>query len=121
MYLYIAAPFSQVIGVSNIARLMDVNIAKAKTLQEQTRVGEEELKKYFDGYDKVGCYFIEDTEFFHPPIHLEALRKSWSFYAPQSFVSLSREAVQWFAAEGTTSSGLALMRDDVSISAGKKL
>lgn len=119
MYIYIAAPFSQVIGVSNITRLMDVSIAKAKTLQEKTHVDEQELRKYFDGYDKVGCYFIENTKFFHPPIHLEALRESWSFYPPQSFVSLSREAVQWFAAKGTTNSSLAVTRGDASISAGK--
>jgi len=121
MYLYIAAPFSQVIGVSNIARLMDVNIAKAKTLHTKTRVSEEELNQYFDGYDKVGCYFIESTEFFHPPIHLESLRQSWSFYPPQSFVSLSREAVQWFAAKGTTNSSVALTRGDAPISAGKNI
>ncbi|CAA6606101.1 hypothetical protein MTBLM1_80017 [Rhodospirillaceae bacterium LM-1] len=120
MYLYIAAPFSQVIGVSNIARLMDVSIAKAKTLQEKTRVDDEELNQYFDGYDKVGCYFIDETDLFYPPIHLEVLRESWSFYPPQSFVSLSREAVQWFAANGTTNSSVALRRGDASMPTGKK-
>jgi predicted transcriptional regulator len=121
MYLYIAAPFSQVIGVSSIARLIDVNIAKAQELQDKTHLSLKELTQYFDGYDKVGCYFIESTELFHPPIHLESLRESWSFYAPQSFVSLSREAVQWFSANGTTNSSLALTRCDASMSAGKNI
>lgn len=120
MYLYIAAPFSQVIGVSNITRIMDVDLAKAKTLQEKTQVGEKELVQYFGGYKTIGCYFIERPEIFHPAIHLEALRESWSFYPPQSFVSLSREAVEWLAAKGTANSRLPLTRGDASISAGKK-
>lgn len=120
MYLYIAAPFSQVIGVSNITRIMDVDLAKAKTLHEKTQVDEKELVQYFDGYKTIGCYFIENPEIFHPAIHLEALRENWSFYPPQSFVSLSREAVQWLAAKGTANSKLALTRGDASISVGNK-
>lgn len=119
MYLYVAAPFSQVISVSKITKIKDVDLAKAKKLHDKTRLDEMELVKYFEGYNNIGCYFIEDTEIFQTAISLETLRKSWSFYAPQSFVSLSREAVQWFAAEGTANSGLALKHGDASISVGK--
>ena len=120
MYLYVAAPFSQVIGVSKITQIKDVDLAKAKKLHEKTRLGETELVKYFEGYDKIGCYFIEDTEIFQTAISLESLRKSWPFYPPQSFVSLSREAVQWLAAEGTANSGLALKRGEAPSSMGKE-
>lgn len=120
MYLYVAAPFSQIIGVSKIIRIMDVDLTEAKTLQENTHVNEKELVQYFHGYKTVGCYFLEEPETFHPAIHLKALRESWSFYPPQSFVSLSREAVEWLDAKGTANSRLALTRGDAPISAGKK-
>lgn len=120
MYLYVAAPFSQVIGVSNITRIIDVNLAKAKKLKKETLLEDCELTSYFDGYEEVGCYCIENTKLYHSAIDLEELRNSWSFYPPQSFVSLSWEAVQWFAAKGTANSRSALTRGDASISAERK-
>ena len=120
MYLYIAAPFSQVIGVSNITRIVDVNLSTAKTLKNETLLKDSEMVSYFDGYQEVGCYFIENTRLYHSPIDLEELRNVWSFYPPQSFVSLSWEAVQWFAAKGTANSRSALTRGDAAISAERK-
>jgi predicted transcriptional regulator len=102
MYIYMAAPFSQVIGVSNITRLIDVSIEEAKALRDKTGIDDKELRKYFDGYESVGCYFIDNTQYFNPAISLESLRDEWSFYPPQSFVSLSQEAVSWFSTKAAT-------------------
>lgn len=120
MYIYVAAPFSQIIGVSSIKKVVDVDLTKANELKECTHVGEKDLVQYFNGYETVGCYFIEKPQIFHPAIHLEALRESWSFYPPQSFVSLSREAVEWLDVNSAANSRLVRTRGDASISAGRK-
>lgn len=120
MYIYVAAPFSQIIGVSSINKIIDVGLTQAKELKECTHVGENDLIQYFNGYKTVGCYFIEKPQIFHPAIHLEALRENWSFYPPQSFVSLSREAVEWLDTYAAANTRLVRTRGDASISAGKK-
>ncbi len=102
MYLYVAAPFSQLIGVSMITQTIDVDLTNARALQEKTQVSESVLTQYFEGYKTIGCYFIEKPLLFDPAIDLNELRDIWSFYPPQSFVSLSREAVQWLSAKGKT-------------------
>ena len=96
MFVYIAAPYSEVIGVFIIKNLTAVKLDDALTMTSTSHVSEDETKKYFEGYQTVGCYVIEPTKLFNKPITLEQVRKTWAFYPPQSFVTLSMSASNWF-------------------------
>jgi predicted transcriptional regulator len=99
--LYISAPYSDVIGFAKIARLTEVDFREASNLHRESHVSDKELREYFEGYKIIGCYFIREIKLFNSPVALKELRDSWSFFPPQSFVSLSREAASWFESKKT--------------------
>ena len=90
------------IAAANITKIMDVDLAQAKAMKQKTQVDDDDLVEYFKGYNTIGCYFIEEPKFFQSVIQLEELREKWFFYPPQSFISLSREAVEWLTCKSSS-------------------
>ena len=67
------------------------------TLLSESCLTADQVTEYFEGYEYVGCYEVEQMTFLTNPIHMLAIRQAFRFFPPQSFVSLSRDASAWIA------------------------
>lgn len=95
MFFYIGAPYSELIGYSFIKKVTRINLSEALELVDGACITRDELEKYFQGYGEIGCYQVYDITLFKAPISLADLRGETGFSPPQSFVSLSMQAMRW--------------------------
>ncbi|TKB63230.1 MAG: hypothetical protein E8D47_13115 [Nitrospira sp.] len=95
MFVYICAPYSELIGFCSIKKLRRINLREGLQILGQSGLTREDLEAYFLGYEEIGCYSISHISLFRTPLSLESLRNQAGFSPPQSFVSLSRRASGW--------------------------
>jgi predicted transcriptional regulator len=94
-FVYVASPFSEILGMFSIAQLKQVSLSEALQLAQSAAISEAELRVYFDGYQSIGCYSVGDISLFRKPVTLGTLRDVCRFYPPQGFISLSQKASEW--------------------------
>jgi predicted transcriptional regulator len=104
MYLYVAAPHSELIGFVYVNALHTIVLNEGIRLLTKTGLTRDELESYFTGYENLGCYAVSPTTLLKPALSLEALRAGSGFSPPQNFVALSRRASDWLAQQPTESS-----------------
>lgn len=95
MFVYIGAPYSELIGFCAIKNLREITLKQALGLLPRSGLTREDLEAYFLGYREIGCYSISHVSLFRTPLSLEILRSRSGFSPPQSFVSLSCRASSW--------------------------
>jgi predicted transcriptional regulator len=94
-FVYVASPFSEILGMFQIAHLKPVTLSEALQLAQSAAISEAELRVYFTGYQSIGCYSVGDISLFRNPVTLATLRGVCRFYPPQGFISLSQKASEW--------------------------
>jgi predicted transcriptional regulator len=94
-FIYVAAPFSQILGSFTVANIRPISFPESATIAGEGRISTSELRNYFEGYESIGCYTIELLNLFIEPISLVEIREMFTFFPPQSFVSLSSASSDW--------------------------
>ncbi|MDR7033108.1 hypothetical protein [Mesorhizobium sp. BE184] len=95
VFVYVASPISEIIGFFNAKYIQQITLPEALNIASEAQIDADELKKYFRGYNTVGCYAIHDNMIFDEAIKLSELREHFDFFPPQSFVALSYESSGW--------------------------
>lgn len=95
VYVYVASPISEIIGFFTVKKIQQIVLSDALKISSEALIDVEELKKYFCGYDSVGCYIVQENLIFDEPIKLSELREHFVFFPPQSFVALSDGSSNW--------------------------
>jgi predicted transcriptional regulator len=95
VFIYIASPFSEIIGSFTVKGIYQISLSEAAKISKDASIDMEELKKYFQGYVSLGCYAVHENEILKRPIKLFEIRETFSFFPPQSFIALSNVSSNW--------------------------
>jgi predicted transcriptional regulator len=100
VFVYIAAPNSEIIGFFTIKEIQHITLADALNRSVGAMMNVDEIKRYFCGYGSIGCFCTESNVLFKEPIRLSELREQFNFFPPQSFVALSGSSSDWIDKRG---------------------
>lgn len=95
MFIYLGSPVCQIIGKTKIISSGSINLQKALSVQDKAKITEDELIKYFSGDKEIGFYHVGKIDLFERPILLKELKSELNFFTPQSFVHVSKKALDW--------------------------
>jgi predicted transcriptional regulator len=90
VFVYIAAPVSQIIGRAGVESFSFMRLDKAAKLAPDGGLTERELRYYSSGYAELAVFYLKRFEEAKVPLTFAELSSTYNFGPPQNFLRLSK-------------------------------
>ena len=92
LYFHINAPKSAICARAEVHSVETISLAKAIQIARELDLSEKEIRKYFEGYESVGCYRLGQIYFPDREVTLQKITAHLVYHPPQSFFVVSKPA-----------------------------
>jgi predicted transcriptional regulator len=89
--VYLGAPVSSIISISEVQKITHVDLSTALELAELGCISEDELKNYVGETGLVSAIFIKNHIKFDKALSISDLRKILNFHPPQNFIQIDND------------------------------
>ena len=100
VYAYFGTPLSRISFKAEIKSISEVPVSVALARARDLSISREEINEYCTGLSKIGLCLTGTPIFARHKVEMKDLRSAMSFFPPQSFLTLSKDAKKAIEAFG---------------------